>query len=107
MNPESNLTDTDTDRLTLLDRIAERVPELDLDEQTVEWTTMDDGAEALVVNGGGFDGGQGAYFTNYREDVHVAGIMAPLIEGHIGCVVIRPDGSRYLARVMPDPLAPQ
>jgi len=77
MNPESNLTDTDTDRLTLLDRIAERVPELDLDEQTVEWTTMDDGAEA------------------------------PLIEGHIGCVVIRPDGSRYLARVMPDPLAPQ
>ena len=33
--------------------------------------------------------------------------LAPIIEGHIGCVVIRPDGSRYLARVMPDPLAQQ
>ena len=97
----------DRDRLTLLDRIAERVPELDLDEQSVEWTTMDDGAEALVVNGGGFDGGDGAYFTNYREDVHVVGIMAPLIPGAIGCVVIKPDGSRYLARVEADPLAPQ
>ena len=46
---------------------------------------------------------QGAYFTNYREDVHVVGMMAPLIPGAIGCVVIRPDGSRYLARVMPGP----
>ena len=32
-------------------------------------------------------------------------LLAPLIEGHIGCVVIKPDGSRYLARAMPDPLA--
>ena len=45
-------------------------------------------------------------FTNCGEDVHVVGIMAPLIEGHLGCVVIRPDGSRYLARVERDPLAP-
>ena len=29
----------------------------------------------------------------------------PLIPGTIGCVVIRPDGSRVLARVEPDPLA--
>jgi hypothetical protein len=102
---DEHVRDRDADRLQLLDRIAERVPELDLDQQSVEWTTMEDGAEALVVNGGGFDGGAGAYFTNYREDVHVVGMLAPLIEGHIGCVVIRPDGSRYLARVMPDPLA--
>ena len=57
---------------------------------------MPDGVEALIVNGGGFDGGDGASFTNCGEDVHVVGIMAPLIEGHLGCVVIRPDGSRYL-----------
>jgi hypothetical protein len=93
------------DRLKLLDRIAERVPELDLDQQLVEWTTMDDGAEALVVNGGGFDGGDGAYFANCREEVHVVGVLAPLIDGHIRCVVIRPDGSRQLARVERDPLA--
>ena len=97
---------SDADRLELLDRIAERVPELDLDQNEVEWTTMEDGAEALVVNGGGFDGGDGAYFTNYREDVHVVGMMAPLIPGAIGCVVIKPDGSRSLARVERDPLAP-
>jgi hypothetical protein len=39
--------------------------------------------------------------------LHAVGLLAPLIEGHIGCLVIRPDGSRYLARVMPDPLAEQ
>ena len=46
------------------------VPELDLDQQSVEWTTLDDGHEALLVNGGGIDGGDGAYFANYGEDVH-------------------------------------
>jgi hypothetical protein len=46
---------SDTDRLRLLDRIECRVPELDLDRHEVEWTTLDDGHEALVVNGGGFD----------------------------------------------------
>jgi hypothetical protein len=47
----------DTDRLQLLDRIADRVPELDLAQQSVEWKTLDDGHEALLVNGGGIDGG--------------------------------------------------
>jgi len=47
---------SDTDRLELLDRFADRVPELDLDQNAVEWTTLDDGHEELVVNGGGFDG---------------------------------------------------
>jgi hypothetical protein len=46
------MNDHDADRLELLDRIAERVPEIDLDQQSVDWTTLPDGAEALIVNGG-------------------------------------------------------
>jgi hypothetical protein len=84
----------DADRLVLLDRIKARLPELDLDQQRVEWTTLDDGHEALLVNGGGIDGGDGAYSANAGEDVDA-----------IGCIVIRPDVRRYLARVVPDPLA--
>jgi hypothetical protein len=61
------------DRLELLDRIAERVPELDLDQQSIEWTTLDDGHEALLVNGGGFDGGSGAFLVNHGDDVHAVG----------------------------------
>jgi hypothetical protein len=95
----------DSDRLELLDRIAERVPELDLDQQLIEWKTLDDGHEALLVNGGGIDGGDGAFFANAGDDVHVVGSLAPLVEGHVGCIVIRSDGSRVLARVEPDPLA--
>ena len=53
------MTEQDQDRLDLLDRIADRVPELDPEEQSVEWITLDDGHEALLVNGGAFDGGQG------------------------------------------------
>jgi hypothetical protein len=30
---------------------------------------------------------------------------SPLIADAIGCIVIHPDGSRRLARVVPDPLA--
>jgi hypothetical protein len=37
--------------------------------------------------------------------VHAYGSVDPLIEGHLGCIVIRPDGRRYLARAVPDPLA--
>ena len=95
----------DADRLELLDRIAARIPDLDLDRQQIEWTTLDDGAEALLVNGGGIDGGSGAYFANYGDDVHAVGSLAPIIDGYIGCIVIRPDGSRHVARAVPDPLA--
>jgi hypothetical protein len=49
----SAMNERDADRLELLDRIADRVPELDLEQQSVEWTTLDDGHEALLVNGGG------------------------------------------------------
>jgi hypothetical protein len=96
---------SDADRLELLDRIAERIPELDLERQSIEWTTLDDGAEALIVNGGGFDGGDGAFLTNHGDAVHAVGTLDPLVPGHVGCIVIRPDGSRYLARAVPDPLA--
>jgi hypothetical protein len=37
--------------------------------------------------------------------VHAVGTLAPIIDGYIGCIVIRPDGSRQLARAVPDPLA--
>jgi hypothetical protein len=69
--------------------------------------TLDDGHEALLVNGGGIDGGNGAYFANHGEDLHAVGSLAPIVDGHIGCIVIRPDGSRYVARAVPDPLAGQ
>ena len=99
------INDADSDRLELLDRIAERMPDLNLDQQVVEWKSLDDGHEALLINGGGFDGGDGAFFANCGEDVHVVGNMAPLVEGAIGCIVISPDGSRRLARIEADPLA--
>jgi hypothetical protein len=99
------MNETDADRLKLLDRIAKRIPDLDLDAQAVEWRTLDDGHEALLVNGGGLDGGNGVYFANAGEDVHAVGSLAPLITDSIGCIVIRPDGSRYVASVQPDPLA--
>ena len=54
------MDDRDAERLELLDRIADRVPELDLEQQSVEWMTLEDGHEALLVNGGGIDGGAGA-----------------------------------------------
>ena len=96
---------SDADRLKLLDRIAERVPELDLDRERVEWIELPDGVEALSVNGGGIDGGSGTHFVNYGDDVHAYGSLDPLIEGCVGCIVIQPDGSRYLARAVSDPLA--
>jgi hypothetical protein len=98
------MTDRDADRLALLDRIAERIPELDLDKNQIEWTGLEDGHEALLVNGGGIDGGTGGFFANAGEDLHAVGSLAPFADA-IGCVVIRPDGSRVLARVVPDRLA--
>jgi hypothetical protein len=75
------MNEHDADRLELLDRMAHRVPELDLDQQLVEWTTLPDGHEALLVNGGGIDGGDGAYFANAGDDLHAVGTLAPIIEG--------------------------
>jgi hypothetical protein len=103
MNPD-DLNPTDADRLTLLDRLAERLPDVDLEQQDVEWHTLPHGHEALLVNGGGLDGGDGIYFANAGEDVHAVGSLQPLAPV-VGCIVIRPDGARILAHVERDPLA--
>ncbi len=97
MNPRSDLDPQDTDRLALLDRLADRVPELDLEQHEVEWLTLPDGAEALIVDGGGLDGGSGIYFANAGEAVHAVGSLNPIVPGCVGCVVIEPDGTRRLA----------
>jgi hypothetical protein len=67
------MDERDTDRLVLLDRIADRIPEVDLEQHSVEWTTLDDGHEALLVDGGGIDGGSGTFFANAGDDLHVVG----------------------------------
>ena len=81
------------------------MPELDLAKRDIKWARLEDGAEALVVDGGGFDGGAGIYFANAGDDVHAVGSLTPIVDGYIGCIVIRPDGSRHVARAVPDPLA--
>jgi hypothetical protein len=101
------MDDRDADRLELLDRIEKRVPEIDLDQRKVGWTTLDDGHEALLLDGGGLDGGKGAYFANAGEDVHAVGSPAPILDGYLGVIVIKPDGGRYVAQAVPDPLAQQ
>ena len=63
--------------------------------------TLDDGHEALLVNGGGIDGGKGAYFATAGDDLHAVGSLAPILDGWIGCIVIAPDGSRRLAHAEP------
>ena len=99
-----HLNETDADRLLLLDRIKDRLG-LDLSSRTIEWQTLEDGHEALLVDGGGLDGGDGAFIANHGEDLHAVGTLAPIAPGFIGCVVIKPDGSRRIAQAVPDPLA--
>jgi hypothetical protein len=41
------------------------------------------------------------FLVNAGDDVRAVGSLAPLIDA-IGCIVIRPGGSRELARVEPD-----
>jgi hypothetical protein len=101
----TDLEKIDADRLELLDRIEKRLSELDLDQREVEWIELPDGAHGLLVDGGGFDGGDGFTFANCGEDVHALGSTSLLFPGTVGCVVIAPDGTRRLARVMPDPLS--
>jgi hypothetical protein len=92
------MDDRDADRLELLDRIEKRAPEIKLEKYELSWETLDDGAEALFLNGS-------EYFANYGEDLHAYGSLAPIMDGYIGCTVIKPDGSRYVAQAVPDPLA--
>ncbi len=85
--------DADADRLALLDRLGDRVPELNLDQHEVGLTTLPEGGEALLVDGGGIEGGNGIYFANYGDDVLAVGSLAPAFPVD-GCIVIRPDKSR-------------
>lgn len=48
------IDEIDGDMLLLLDRIKERMPEINLDDHQVSWHQMPDGAPALLVDGGGF-----------------------------------------------------
>ena len=45
------MDERDADRLELLDRLAERIPELDLSKYEVDWIEMPDGAQGLAVAG--------------------------------------------------------
>ena len=58
----------------------------------------------MLVDGGGIDGGPGIFFANAGEDVHAVGSLSPLAPA-VGSIVVKPDGSRFLARVMADPRA--
>jgi hypothetical protein len=53
----------------------------------------------------GPSGAVGSRRPRRRAPVHAVGMLAPLIPGHIGCIVIGPDRSQVLARAVPDPLA--
>ena len=44
------------------------------------------------------------YFANAGDNVHAVGSLQPLAPV-VGCIVIKPDGTRVLARAVPDPLA--
>jgi hypothetical protein len=90
----------DQDRLELLDRIEKRAPEIELEKYELSWETLEDSHEALLVDGA-------EYFANCGEDLQAYGSLAPIMDGHIGCIVIKPDGSRYVAQAVPDPLAGQ
>lgn len=99
-----HLDHADADRLELLDRLADRLPDLDLADRKLEWKTLEDGSEALLVDGGGIDGGNGYFIANAGDEVHAVGSLQPMAAA-VGCVVIDPNGGRRLAEVLPDPLA--
>jgi hypothetical protein len=66
---------TDAERLELLDRIAKRVPELDLAQHELRWDELPDGGQALFV------GGEAEYFANCGEDLHAYGSLDPVVPG--------------------------
>jgi len=53
---------------------------------------------ALLVDGG-------EYFANAGDDLYAVGSLDPIVRGYVGCIVIRPDKTRVLARAVRDPLA--
>ena len=92
--------------VVLLQPRARPLCQLDLDRERVEWRTLPDGGEALFVNLDAATGdGDGAYFACHNDELHAVGSLAPLIEGAIGLIAIKPDHTRQLVHVQPDPLA--
>jgi transposase len=78
--------------------------QLDLARERVEWRTLLDSGEALFVNLDAATGdGDGAYFACHNDDLHAVGSLAPLIEGAIGLIAIKPDHTRQL-RPRPTPI---
>jgi hypothetical protein len=71
-----------------------------LEQHEIEWTTLPDGGEALLI-----DGWSGGYFANHGDDLQAYGSLDPIVPGYIGCIEISPDGSRRLVHAVPDPLA--
>ena len=78
MTDEHEHEHDDADRLELLDRLHDRIPELDLDQHEIDWHRLPDGHDALLVDGGGLDGKGGMYFANAGDDVHAVGSLQPL-----------------------------
>ena len=35
--------------------------------------------------------------------MHAVGSLVPIMDGYIGCIVIKPGGNRYVASAVPDP----
>ena len=67
---EMNVRDTDRLELVLSIGSPSASPASYLDQHEVRWQALDDGHEALLVDGGGIDGGDGVYFANAGDDVH-------------------------------------
>jgi hypothetical protein len=98
------MEDRTEEQLELLDRIKDRIG-FDPGQHEIAWQELeDDGAVALLVDGGGFDGGDGAFFVNEGEDLHVYGSLDPVVPGHVGCLIFDPNGGRTLRQVVPDPI---
>ena len=58
------MNEREQDRLERLDRIKQRLPEIKLEQHELDWRRLEDGHEALLVDGGGIDGGKGAFLAN-------------------------------------------
>jgi hypothetical protein len=93
------LSEQDADRLELLDRLAERVPKLDLDQYSIEWDTLSDGHAVLHV-------GCDTSFANYGEELHALCPLDRILPGLWGLIIINADGSWRIARAVPPPAPP-
>lgn len=68
-------------------------PNIGLNERICDWTEVENGKLALMVD-------QAVLFTSLGDDLVMTGEIAP---GQVGCVRITPDRKRRLAAFTPDP----